>query len=131
MSRKHHDPRPPFAVFHNPTAVVEPPPAEPMEIDSEAAKKEAETAAAASAKKQAAAEAALATVVAAALPEVEVYLSTLVLTTLLRHKANADAVAVAPKLLERAVSFNRRWVLGLGCWVGRWVVGGWHRFRPG
>lgn len=80
-----------------------------MEVDSEAAKKEAETATAASAKKQAAAEAAVATVAAAALPEVEVYLSTLALTTLLRHKANADAVAVAPKLLERAVSFNRRW----------------------
>eukprot|EP00752_Nemacystus_decipiens_P002345 g2216.t1 len=89
-------------------AVVEPPPTEPMEVDSEAAKKEAETAAAASAKTQAAAEAALAAVVAAALPEVEVYLSTLALTTLLRHKANADAVAIAPTLLERAVSFNRR-----------------------
>lgn len=44
----------------------------------------------------------------AALPEVEVYLSTLALTTLLRHKATADAVGVAPMLLERAASFNRR-----------------------
>ncbi|CAM9859913.1 unnamed protein product, partial [Choristocarpus tenellus] len=42
------------------------------------------------------------------LPEVEVYMSTLVLTTLLRHKAVGDAVGLAPALLERALSFNRR-----------------------
>lgn len=79
-----------------------------MEVDSDAAKKDAAATAeeaAAAAKKRAEAVAA---VVAAGLPEVEVYLSTLGLTTLLRHKANSDAVAVAPKLLERAVSFNRR-----------------------
>lgn len=86
-----------------------------MEIDSSAAKdapedsaKDAEAAATAAAV--AAGAAAIATVVKAALPEVEVYLSTLALTTLLRQKANADAVAVAPRLLERAVSFNRRCV---------------------
>lgn len=45
---------------------------------------------------------------AVGLPEVEVYLSTLALTTLLRHKATEDAMGVAPALLERAVSFNRR-----------------------
>lgn len=49
-----------------------------------------------------------AAILVAALPEVEVYLSTLVLTTLLRHGATANAVRVAPALLERAVSFNRR-----------------------
>lgn len=59
-------------------------------------------------KAAAKAKAMVAAVVAAALPEVEVYLSTLALTTLLRHKAEADSVGIAPKLLERAVSFNRR-----------------------
>lgn len=91
-----------------PPAVAEPPATEAMEVDSEAAKKEAEAAATAEAAAAKKAEEALASVVAAQLPEVEVYLSTLALTTLLRHKANADAVAVAPRLLERAVSFNRR-----------------------
>lgn len=87
-----------------------------MEVDSDAAKKEQSEAdaAAAAAKKAAEAEAAVAAVAAAALPEVEVYLSTLALTTLLRHKATSDAVAVAPRLLERAVSFNRRWVWRCG-----------------
>ncbi|CAM9188515.1 unnamed protein product, partial [Sphacelaria rigidula] len=47
-------------------------------------------------------------ILAAGLPEVEIYLSTLALTTLLRHGATADAVGIAPALLERAVSFNRR-----------------------
>ncbi|CAM9981141.1 unnamed protein product, partial [Ectocarpus fasciculatus] len=89
-------------------AVAEPPATEAMEVDSEAAKKEAAAAATAEAAAAKKAEEALASVVAAQLPEVEVYLSTLALTTLLRHKANADAVAVAPRLLERAVSFNRR-----------------------
>ncbi|CAM9997712.1 unnamed protein product [Pylaiella littoralis] len=91
-------------------SIVEAPPAESMEVDSDAAKKEQSEAdaAAAAAKKAAEAEAAVAAVAAAALPEVEVYLSTLALTTLLRHKATSDAVAVAPRLLERAVSFNRR-----------------------
>lgn len=95
-------------------AEPEPPATEAMEVDSEAAKKEAAAAATAEAAAAKKAEEALASVAAAQLPEVEVYLSTLVLTTLLRHKANADAVAVAPRLLERAVSFNRRWVRGRG-----------------
>ncbi|CAM9643856.1 unnamed protein product [Ascophyllum nodosum] len=56
----------------------------------------------------AASAAAIAVVARTALPEIEVYLSTLALTTLLRHEAKDDAVAVAPRLLERAVSFNRR-----------------------
>lgn len=83
-----------------------------MEIDSsgkdspEDSSKDAEAAATV----VAAGAAAIATVVKAALPEVEVYLSTLALTTLLRQKANADAVSVAPRVLERAVSFNRRCV---------------------
>ncbi|CAM9589888.1 unnamed protein product [Ectocarpus sp. 4 AP-2014] len=89
-------------------AEPEPPAREAMEVDSEAAKKEAAAAATAEAAAAKKAEEALASVVAAQLPEVEVYLSTLVLTTLLRHKANADAMAVGPRLLERAVSFNRR-----------------------
>ncbi len=87
-----------------------------MEVDSEGAKESATAAEAAAKKQEEAAVAAVAGVVEAALPEVEVYLSTLALTTLLRHKANADAMAVAPKLLERAVSFNRRWVGSLGGW---------------
>lgn len=83
-----------------------------MEIDSsakdapEGSTKDAEAAATV----VAAGAAAMATVVKAALPEVEVYLSTLGLTTLLRQNANADAVSVATRLLERAVSFNRRCV---------------------
>lgn len=91
-----------------------------MEVDSssaaDAGKDEAAAAvkatAAAAAAAAAATEAAVAAVAEAALPEVEVYLSTLALTTLLRHKADGDAVAVAPRLLERTVSFNRRWVAG-------------------
>eukprot|EP00904_Undaria_pinnatifida_P013820 jgi/Undpi1/9569/HiC_scaffold_27.g12025.m1 len=87
-----------------------------MEVDSssaaDAGKDEAAAAvkatAAAAAAAAAATEAAVAAVAEAALPEVEVYLSTLALTTLLRHKADGDAVAVAPRLLERTVSFNRR-----------------------
>lgn len=50
-----------------------------------------------------------AAVAAIGFPEVEIYLSTLALTTLLRQKAIEDAVAIAPALLERAVSFNRRY----------------------
>lgn len=72
-----------------------------MEVDASST---AATAALAAAKSAAT----VAGILAASLPEVEVYLSTLALTTLLRHKADKDAVAVAPKLLERAVSFNRR-----------------------
>ena len=62
----------------------------------------------------AASAAAIAVVARTSLPEIEVYLSTLALTTLLRHEAKDDAVAVAPRLLERAVSFNRRYAVGGG-----------------
>jgi len=42
------------------------------------------------------------------LPEVEVYLSLLVITTLLRHSLTEDAVAAAEALFQRASTFNRR-----------------------
>lgn len=64
-----------------------------------------------------------AAILVAALPEVEVYLSTLVLTTLLRHGATANAVRVAPALLERAVSFNRRCARVRVCVCGVWRCG--------
>lgn len=41
-------------------------------------------------------------------PEVEVYLSTLLVTTLLRHKENEMAAYCASALIERIRSFNRR-----------------------
>lgn len=42
------------------------------------------------------------------LPEVEVYVFTLLLTTLLRHNLNEDAAAVSTLLIERIRTFNRR-----------------------
>lgn len=80
-----------------------------MEVDSTEKEAAAAKAATAASKAAASLSAAIDGIVAAALPEVEVYLSTLALTTLLRHKAHADALSVAPGLLERAVSFNRRY----------------------
>lgn len=117
-------------------AAVETPP-ESMEVDATAtaapvvaaaAAEEGKSTASASDDKAAAkVKAMVAAVVAAALPEVEIYLSTLALTTLLRHKAEADSVGIAPKLLERAVSFNRRW--GLAGEEGMGGVGGFGVLR--
>jgi 26S proteasome regulatory subunit N3 len=42
------------------------------------------------------------------LPEVEVYLFTLIVTTLLRHERNAEAAYAATALIERVRTFNRR-----------------------
>lgn len=42
------------------------------------------------------------------LPEVEVYLSTLLVTTLLRYSKNEDAAFCATALIERLTTFNRR-----------------------
>ena len=44
----------------------------------------------------------------AVLPEVEVYLFTLLITTLLRFQMNEDAALCATALVERIRSFNRR-----------------------
>lgn len=121
---------------------VEQAPADVMEVEeSKGAAKTADGAGGATKRETSAADdtaaaSATATKAAAAaigFPEVEVYLSTLALTTLLRHKAIEDAVAIAPALLERAVSFNRRYGSlgfaispqgGLGfAWVGRCARG--------
>lgn len=42
------------------------------------------------------------------LPEVEVYIFTLIVTTLLRHERNAEAAYAATALIERVRTFNRR-----------------------
>jgi 26S proteasome regulatory subunit N3 len=46
--------------------------------------------------------------VSSVLPEVEVYVFTLIVTTLLRHELNAEAAYAATALVERVRVFNRR-----------------------
>lgn len=46
--------------------------------------------------------------VSSVLPEVEVYIFTLIVTTLLRHNCNAEAAYAATALIERIRTFNRR-----------------------
>ena len=43
-----------------------------------------------------------------AIPEVEVYLFTLIITTLLREKLNEDAAQFSSVLIERIKQFSRR-----------------------